>query len=170
MGRWCYHTARRWFQTISALCIFFSALSISLKCLSTMCLYHSEELVQIVLLVIGQNFINCEKSSVINFHIIYCETPEIASQRVEQLPMIFFDGSQTIKRANFPNDLWMYDPSQIPHARWFTCTYRALRLYVGVENPSDALKAIVTFILKTYMPVLFEIQCSLIKYYQIIAI
>lgn len=58
-------------------------------------------------------------------------------------------------------DLSKRDPGPISHARWLTCANRVLRLYyVRVESSSDALKDLVTFILKSYMPVWFEIKCS----------
>lgn len=109
---------------------------------------------------IGKNLIGCEKLSVVNFQLIDCEIPEVDMQLLSKDQRYLFDISQAIKSGNVPNDLSNRDPGPISHARWLTCANRILRLYVAVENPSYALIDIVTYILKSYMPVWFEIKCS----------
>lgn len=105
---------------------------------------------------IGQSLSGCEKREVVEFQPIDCEIPDIDKKLLSKDQRYLFDVSQAIKCGTFPNDLANCDPGPISHARWLTCANRVLRLYVSVANPSDALISIVTFILKSYMPVWFK--------------
>lgn len=91
---------------------------------------------------------------------MYCDNPEVDRQLLSKDQRYLLDISRAIKNAIIPMDLSKRDPGPISHARWLTCANRVLRLYVSVESSSDALKDLVTFILKSYMPVWFEIKCS----------
>lgn len=50
------------------------------------------------------------------------------------------------------------NPGLISHARWLTTANRILRLYIGTRKPSHNLKALVTFIVKVYAPMWFNIK------------
>src|SRR5215469_1904474 len=73
------------------------------------------------------------------------------------------DISKAIASGNCPEDLAKREPGPLSHSRWLTAANRALRLYISTPDPSDNLKTIVGFILKSYMPLWFEIKKS--KYF-----
>lgn len=49
-------------------------------------------------------------------------------------------------------------PGPIHHARWLTKACRILRMYVATENPSKNLIDLVTFILRVYVPMYFNVK------------
>jgi len=49
-------------------------------------------------------------------------------------------------------------PGKMHHARWLTTASRLLRLYVATDNPSEALKTIVFFIVHVYAYVWFSVK------------
>ncbi|GBL76682.1 hypothetical protein AVEN_53380-1 [Araneus ventricosus] len=50
------------------------------------------------------------------------------------------------------------DPGPLFHSRWLTVVNRVFRLYIISTDPSGNLKEIVSFILKSYIPVWFAIK------------
>lgn len=109
---------------------------------------------------IEQSLSDCKDRAVVEFQPIDCKIPDIDKKLLSKDQRYLFDASQAIKSDTFPNDLANCDPGPISHSRWLTCANRILRLYVSVMNPSNALITIVTFILKSYMPMWFKIKCD----------
>lgn len=94
----------------------------------------------------------------VEFQPIDCDIPDVNRKLLSKDQRYLLDASHAIKTGTFSNDLSHCDPGPISHARWLTCANRILRLYVSDVNPSNALISIVTFILKSYMPVWFKIK------------
>lgn len=112
---------------------------------------------------IGRQLNGCEKLPVVNFDSIQCVIPEIDRKLLSKDQQYLFDISTAIKSGNCPEDLSIRDPGPLSHARWLTAANRVLRLYASVITPSDEHKLLVSFILKSYMPVWFNIKKS--KYF-----
>ncbi len=108
----------------------------------------------------GQQLIKCETLPVVDFQQIHCTTPELDWDILSKDQKYFLDICLAIKIGNSPNDLSHSNPGPISHSRWLTTASRVLRLYVSTESPSDELKVLVNFIMKSYMPVWFEIKVS----------
>lgn len=52
------------------------------------------------------------------------------------------------------------DPVRLFHSRWLTTANRILRYYVSVENPSEELLMLATYIVKVYAPMWFCIKLN----------
>lgn len=96
--------------------------------------------------------------NLVNFDSIQCVIPEIDRKLLSKDQQYLFDISTAIKSGNCPEDLSIRDPGPLSHARWLTAANRVLRLYASVITPSDEHKLLVSFILKSYMPVWFNIK------------
>ena len=57
--------------------------------------------------------------------------------------------SKAIKLGTYKEDLAVREPE---HSRWLTKSNRTLRLYKSEESPSPELQELVSFRMKSYMP------------------
>ncbi|GBM37687.1 hypothetical protein AVEN_9971-1 [Araneus ventricosus] len=113
---------------------------------------------------IGTQLSKCEKLTVVNFVISNeCEIPEIERKILSKDQQYLLDISYAIKSGRSPEDLSVHEPGALSHSRWLTTANRVLRLYLNIENPTDERKILISFILKSYMPVWFHIKKS--KYF-----
>lgn len=112
---------------------------------------------------IGTQLSKCEKLPVVNFDSIECEIPDIDRKILSRDQQYLLDISCAIKAGNCPEDLSAREPGPLSHSRWLTTANRVLRLYISIENPTDEHKILASFILKSYMPVWFQIKTS--KYF-----
>ncbi|GBL93131.1 hypothetical protein AVEN_216482-1 [Araneus ventricosus] len=106
---------------------------------------------------IGTQLSKCEKLAVVNFKSVECEIPDIKRKILRKDLYCLLDISYTIKLGRSPEDLSVREPGAFSHSRWLMAN-RGLRLYLGIENPTDEHKILVSFILKSYMPVWFHIK------------
>lgn len=109
---------------------------------------------------IGIQLSKCEKLPIVDFGSVDCEVPDIDRNILSKDQQYLLDISSAIKSGNCPVDLSVREPGPLSHSRWLTTANRVLRLYVSVETPSDEHKMLVSFILKSYMPVWFKIKKS----------
>src|SRR5277367_31615 len=63
-----------------------------------------------------------------------------------------------VASGDCPDDLAAKLPGPVNHARWLTTACRILRLYVTEVDPTDALKALATFVMRVYAPMWFHIK------------
>lgn len=112
---------------------------------------------------IGQQLNGCEKSPPVAFEPIEVFIPDIERKLLSKDQQYLLDISKAIASGTCSEDLAKRDPGPLSHSRWLTAANRALRLYISTSDPSDSFKDIVGFILKSYMPLWFEIKRS--KYF-----
>jgi len=112
---------------------------------------------------IGQQLNDCEKLPTVAYEPIEVFIPNIERNLLSKDQKYLLDISKAIASGNCPEDLAKREPGPLSHSRWLTAANRALRLYISTPDPSDNLKTIVGFILKSYMPLWFEIKKS--KYF-----
>lgn len=109
---------------------------------------------------IGIQLSKCEKLPIVDFESVDCEVPDIDPDILSNDQQYLLLISSAIKLGNIPIDLAVREPGPLSHSRWLTTANRILRLYVSVKTPSNELKMLVSFILKSYMPVWFKIKKS----------
>lgn len=112
---------------------------------------------------IGTQLSKCEKLPVVNFDSVKCEIPEIDRTILSKDQQYLLDISSAINLGSCSEDLRVREPGSLSHSRWLTTANRILRLYLSIENPTEQHKILVSFILKSYMPVWFHIKKS--KYF-----
>jgi len=66
--------------------------------------------------------------------------------------------NQAILSGQCPSDLADCRPGPMAHAQWLTRASRILRLYISIDNPSTNLCTLLTYIVRVYAPVWFEIK------------
>ncbi|GBM46107.1 hypothetical protein AVEN_236125-1 [Araneus ventricosus] len=87
-----------------------------------------------------------------------CEISEIELKILIEDQQYLLDISYAVKSGSFPEDLSVCEPGPLSHSRRLTTANRVLRLYLSIENPTDEYRILVSFILKSYMPVWFHIK------------
>ena len=75
----------------------------------------------------------------------------------------FFYMCSAVSAGVCPVDLSLRNPGVINHSRWLTMAYRILRLYVARVNPSDELKALVSFMNSLCLHVVRNKHCSVVE-------
>ena len=97
------------------------------------------------------------------------ELPIIAFEPIE--PLCFVDATTlstdqrylieiyyAVTGGDFPESLKHKNPGNMSHARWLTTANRILRLYASTSQPSEALKVLSVFLVKSYIPMWFDIK------------
>ncbi|GBM55071.1 hypothetical protein AVEN_145133-1 [Araneus ventricosus] len=69
-----------------------------------------------------------------------------------------FEANTVRCEGSSPEDLSVPESGPLSNSRWLTTVNRVLRLYLGIENPIDEHKILVSFDLKSHMPVCFHIK------------
>ncbi|KAG0719329.1 hypothetical protein GWK47_007306 [Chionoecetes opilio] len=65
---------------------------------------------------------------------------------------------QAVSEGHCPCDIALRKPGPLNPSRWLTTANRILRLYVGLDAPSNNIKHLVTFIIRVYAPTWFAIK------------
>jgi hypothetical protein len=110
---------------------------------------------------IGKEMSVCEKLPPVAFTPIECNLPDI--ERIVDLSTdqrYLYEICEAVSEGVCSVSLSRRDPGALSHSRWLTAANRILRLYVSTESPSDKLVTIVTFIVKVYAPMWFEIKIN----------
>lgn len=107
---------------------------------------------------IGKALKDCEKKSVIKFKKIPFILPEVDKKDLSQDQKYLYNISAAIGSGECPFNLSIDQPGPLNHARWVTCANRVLRLYVSTSKPTPALKTLVIYLLKVYVPQWFRIR------------
>ncbi|GBN97717.1 hypothetical protein AVEN_202615-1 [Araneus ventricosus] len=107
---------------------------------------------------LATRFSKCEKLPVLNFKSSKCKILEIERKILSKDQQYLLDISYAIKSGSSPEDLTVREPGPVSLSRWLTTANRALRLYLSIENPADEHKILVSFFLKSHMPVWFHIK------------
>lgn len=109
---------------------------------------------------IGKDLPGCEKLPVVEFERIDCVIPEVDRKILSKDQQYLLYISKAIQSGHCSEDLSICDPGPLSHSRWLTTANRVLRLYISMKSPSENMIQIVTFILKSYMPMWFTIKLS----------
>lgn len=107
---------------------------------------------------IGKLLENCQKLPVINYEKIESELPEISKKDLSADQKYLYDITTAVIKGQCSSDLAERTPGKMSHARWLTKANRILRLYISIEEPSENLKHLATYVTKVYAPVWFEIK------------
>lgn len=107
---------------------------------------------------IGKQLSGCEKLPVANFETINSEDINVTKTDLSKDQQYLLDIYRAVKTGECAPDLAVKDPGPLSHSRWLTCANRILRLYISEVKPSDELKMLVSYIMKIYAPVWFEIK------------
>ncbi|GBN86998.1 hypothetical protein AVEN_195468-1 [Araneus ventricosus] len=103
---------------------------------------------------IGTLLSKCEKLPVVNFESNECKVLEIERKMLIKDQQYPLNISYAIKSGSSPEDLTVRESGPVSLSRWLTTANRILRLYyLSIENSADEHKILVSFILKSYMPV-----------------
>lgn len=95
---------------------------------------------------------------IVSFEKIENNVPETNRSELSKDQQYLYDISKAIGTGDYPKELSVRNPGPLSHSRWLTTANRVLRLYISTPLPSDELKELVTFILKSYMPLWFQIK------------
>lgn len=115
---------------------------------------------------INEDLSNCEKKKIVKFTPIKLENmpPSINNQQfdsslVTKDQKTLLDFSRAISSGIFSDDLARRQLGDLSEVRWTLYGCRFLRLYASCATPTLALRQIVMFIQKVYVPVFFWIKC-----------
>lgn len=107
---------------------------------------------------IGKSLSNCVSLQIANFQKIDFDLPIVTAKDLSTDQKYLLDISKAIQEGQCSIELARRYPGTIAHSRWLTTANRVLRLYVGTEEPSTALKTLVEYILKVYCTGWFSIK------------
>jgi hypothetical protein len=108
--------------------------------------------------IIGQSIIHCEELPILKFKAIKIEQLLKQGLELSTDQELLYDMCRAIHKGHVSEELANKKPGPVSHARWLTTAIRILRLYVSVENPSEGLIDITTFIMYVYAKVWFRIR------------
>ncbi len=72
--------------------------------------------------------------------------------------LYLFEMCQAVESGECPASLKNRSPGKMAHARWLTTANRILRLYVASPKLSKNLVTLVTFVMRVYAPMWFNIK------------
>lgn len=110
---------------------------------------------------IGKQLEKCETRPVTTFTPIDTEMPSIDCEILNDLSndqKYLYNIAKAVSTGYVSDNLATLQPGKTSHSRWLTTANRILLLYVSIEEPSDSLVAITTFIVKLYAPMWFLIK------------
>lgn len=108
---------------------------------------------------IGKILSDCENLQIVKFEKIDFDLPIVKNcNDLSTDQKYLLDISKAIHYGECSPDLARRNPGAISHSRWLTTANRILRLYVGTEEPSPALRKLVEYILKVYCTGWFRIK------------
>lgn len=107
---------------------------------------------------IGKLLPGCEKLPVQNFEAIESEEISVNKADLSKDQQYLLDIVRAIQTGHCPPDLAVRNPGPLCHSRWLTCANRVLRLFISQTSPTNEVKILVNYIMKTYAPVWFDIK------------
>ena len=107
---------------------------------------------------IGKQLPGCEKLPVVHFEAIESEDIIITKTDLSKDQQYLLDIITAIQTGHCTPDLAVKDPGPLSHSRWLTCANRILRLYISQLSPTNELKILASYIVKTYAPVWFDVK------------
>jgi len=109
--------------------------------------------------VIGKALATCEQLPVIKYNpISFDNCPSLHDVELSNDQKYLYDMCTAVSTGNCSESLAVMKPGPLVHSRWLTTANRLLRLYVSSESPSDSLTDLVTYVVKVYAPVWFQIK------------
>lgn len=108
---------------------------------------------------IGQKLKNCHLLPVVNFVPIAVNLPQVPDD-ISTDQKYLYDICQAVSNGCCPAKLANRHPGTICHSRWLTTANNLLRLYISMENPSNGLIDLVTYVVKVYAPTWFQIKLN----------
>jgi hypothetical protein len=84
--------------------------------------------------------------------------PEVDVKDLSNDQHYLYRMTQAVTSGECPQQLADCQPGPLAHSRWLTTASRILRLYVAEKTPSANLVTIVTYIVRVYTPMWFEIK------------
>lgn len=110
---------------------------------------------------IGEYIKNCQNRPIKKFKKIpTAELPFIDAKELSTDQNYLFNICMAVISGVCPEQLSKKDPGRLVHSRWLTTANRILRYYVSVENPSEELLMLATYIVKVYAPMWFCIKLN----------
>jgi hypothetical protein len=108
---------------------------------------------------IGKQLVNCAKNDVVPFEVIVPEFEIIITKSdLSKDQQYLLDIVKSVTTGLCEPDLAAKDPGPLSHSRWLTCANRVLRLYISEVSPSNELKILANYIVKTYAHAWFAIK------------
>lgn len=107
---------------------------------------------------IGKSVSNSLQQPLVNFDVIVGEPITCDKDLLSSDQLYFFEIVNAVRTGILPENFDSRLPGRLNHARWLTLANRVLRLYISTEVPSNELKLIVTFIVKSYAVVWFDVK------------
>lgn len=112
---------------------------------------------------IGKQLLKCETKDVVSFKSIPSESISIENSDLSTDQKYLLDIYNAVREGEVTDQLAIRSPGKMHHARWITTANRILRLYVSTTTPTENLMLIVSFIMKVYAPMWFNIK----RYWQV---
>ena len=109
---------------------------------------------------IGKSFKNCESRPIIPFQRIESDDIMLDFDQLDLSTDQKYLGEmyQAIQNGSVSASLARRDPGNVSLARWLTIANRLMRVYVSTRDPSDALKSLIDYVMKVYVPTWFDIK------------
>lgn len=107
---------------------------------------------------IGKQLPGCDKLHVVHFETIESEEINITKTDLSKDEQYLLDIVKAIQTGDCAPDLAVKDPGPLSHSRWLTCANRVLRLFISQTSPTNELKILASYIVKTYAPVWFDVK------------
>lgn len=107
---------------------------------------------------IGLAIQNCELRPTVRYAAIDAPIPQVDMKVLSTEQKYMFEMHSAIVSGYCSDDLAARNPGKLNLARWTTTANRVMREYVSNCNPSEHLVIIVTFIIKVYVQVWFQIK------------
>jgi hypothetical protein len=85
--------------------------------------------------------------------------PEIGSHELSTDQLYLYQMCKAVMSGHCSPDLSERQPGPISHSRWLTTASRILRLYISTDCPSANVITLVTYIVRVYCPMWFQIKC-----------
>lgn len=109
--------------------------------------------------VIGKALEKCEELPVAKYTPISFENcPHLDNVELSNDQKYLYDMCTAVSTGTCTESLATIKPGPLVHSRWLTTANRLLRLYVASDHPSPELTDLVTYVLKVYAPVWFNIK------------
>ena len=110
--------------------------------------------------IIGKEMSACENLPLVVFTPIERNLTEMERKDLSTDELYLYDMCDAVHRGICSLSLSRRAPEPLSHSRSLTAANRLLRLYVSTTNPSDNLITVVTYIVKVYAPMWFEIKIN----------
>lgn len=110
--------------------------------------------------IIGKSLSTCEQLPIVAFEPIESNDLSVTVSDLSTDQQYMLEMFEAVRTGSCSEYLSKRDPGPLSHSRWLTAANRLLRLYVSTINPSNALRDLVVYLMKVYIPMWFQIKCQ----------